>query len=150
MTAYFYSYLYFSIILFSHHLIYLIGSFGASAVLIYGTPTSPLAQPRNVIGGHFFSAIVGCAWRVAIYRFEHSVTAALAVATSIVVMQFTETVHPPGGATALIAVTTQPLLPWADFLYIFVPVLTGSIIMLIVALLVNNLSNHRTYPTRWW
>ncbi len=150
MAAYFCPSLYLSVCLFSHNLSFLIGSFGASAVLIYGTPDSPLAQPRNVIGGHFFSAIVGCVWRVAINRFEHSVTVALAVATSIVVMQFTETVHPPGGATALIAVTTQPLLPWANFLYIFVPVLTGSMMMLIVALLVNNLSNHRTYPTRWW
>jgi CBS-domain-containing membrane protein len=148
--SFFFFSLYLSICLFSHNLSFLIGSFGASAVLIYGAPNSPLAQPRNVIGGHFLSAIVGCAWRVAIDRFEHSVTSALAVATSIVVMQFTETVHPPGGATALIAVTTQPLLPWANFLYIFVPVLTGSIVMLIVALIVNNLSKHRTYPTWWW
>lgn len=132
-----------------HNVSLLIGSFGASAVLIYATPTSPLAQPRNVIGGHFLSAIVGCAWRVAINRFEHSVTVALAVSTSIVVMQFTETVHPPGGATALIAVTTYPLLPWANFLFIFVPVLTGSVLMLIIALIVNNLSSHRTYPS-WW
>jgi CBS-domain-containing membrane protein len=65
---------------------------------------------------------------VTIDLFEHSVTSALAVATSIVVMQFAETVHPPGGATALIAVTTQSLLPWANFLHIFVLILTGSII----------------------
>ncbi|CAF1217835.1 unnamed protein product [Adineta ricciae] len=137
-------------LLIPHNLMFLIGSFGASAVLIYGAPQSPLAQPRNVIGGHFFSAVVGCTCRVAFDRFEHSVTVALAVAISIVVMQFTETVHPPGGATALIAVTTQPELPWANFLYIFMPILTGAVVMLIVALLVNNLSNYRTYPSWWW
>ncbi len=115
-----------------------------------GRPIHLLDNCEMLLVTIFSSAIVACAWRVAIDRFEHSVTSALAVATSIVVMQFTETVHPPGGATAFIVITTQPLLPWANFLYIFVPVLTGSIIMLIVALIVNNLSKHRTYPTWWW
>lgn len=65
-------------------------------------------------------------------------------------MQFTETTHPPGGATALLAVTTQPLLPGAHFLFIVMPVLTGSLAMLVVALVINNLAPKRTYPTFWW
>lgn len=128
----------------------MIGSFGASAVLIFGAPRSPLAQPRNLIGGHLISAICGCCVRVAIERFETSVACALAVSLSIVLMQLTETLHPPGGATALIAVTSRPLLPAAHFLFILMPVLTGALTMLIVALLINNLASTRTYPTFWW
>jgi len=135
---------------FRRSLIYVIGSFGASAVLIYGAPRSPFSQPRNLIGGHLLSAICGCVVRVAIDRYEHSVACALSVAIAILVMQFTETTHPPGGATALLAITTQPALPGAHFLFILMPVLTGAITMLIVALFVNNLSPKRTYPTFWW
>ncbi len=80
-----------------------IGSFGASAVLIYGAVNSPLAQPRNLLGGHIISALVG------VVAFQLSseqiwLAAPLAVATAIAMMQFTDTLHPPGGATALIAV----------------------------------------------
>jgi CBS-domain-containing membrane protein len=128
----------------------LIGSFGASAVIIFGAPRSPLAQPRNLIGGHVISAICGCTIRIAIDRFEHSIACALAVATAIFAMQITETTHPPGGATALIAVTTQPILPGANFLYILMPVLTGSLTLLLVALIINNMAPKRTYPSFWW
>lgn len=128
----------------------MIGSFGASAVLIFGAPRSPLAQPRNLIIGHVLSAICGCTVRIAIDRFEHSISCALAVASAIVMMQLTETIHPPGGATALIAVTSKPLLPGAHFLFILMPVFTGACTMLIVALIINNMSPKRTYPCFWW
>jgi len=117
---------------------------------VFAAYNTPLAQPRNVIGGHFLSALIGCIWRLSINHLDRFVAAAFAVSTSIVVMQFTETVHPPGGAVALLAVITEPSLPWANFLYVFVPVLSGLIIILILALLINNLSNRRTYPARWW
>lgn len=80
----------------------IIGSFGASAVLIYGAIKSPLAQPRNLLGGHVISAIIGvtCFKLLDPYLW---VAAALAVSTSIGVMHATKTLHPPGGATALIA-----------------------------------------------
>lgn len=84
--------------------VYLIGSFGASSVLVYGVIQSPLAQPRNLIGGHLVSAIIG----VSVQQFAPDIlwlTAPLAVSLSIVLMQVTKTLHPPGGATALIAVT---------------------------------------------
>ena len=84
-------------------LVMIIGSFGATAVLIYGAIKSPLAQPRNLIGGHIISAIIG----VAIYKVFHNymwVGTSVAVATAIAVMHATKTLHPPGGASALIAV----------------------------------------------
>ena len=84
--------------------VFLIGSFGASAVLVYGATNSPLAQPRNLLGGHLISAFVG----VSIYKLLSGfdmlwLNAALAVSISIVAMQCTKTMHPPRGATALIA-----------------------------------------------
>ncbi|MDY0041034.1 MAG: HPP family protein, partial [Desulforhabdus sp.] len=78
-------------------LMMIIGSFGASAVLVYGATKSPLAQPRNLVGGHLLSAIIG----VAAYQFLGShlwLACAVGVATSIAVMHATKTLHPPGGA----------------------------------------------------
>jgi CBS-domain-containing membrane protein len=127
----------------------LIGSFGASAVLIYGAIKSPLAQPRNLIGGHVLSALVG----VTVFKLlaPHLwLAAALAVATSIAVMHATRTLHPPGGATALIAVISGPKLTGLGYLYVLAPVGAGALIMLGVALLVNNLAPRRRYPEFWW
>lgn len=126
--------------------IFLIGSFGASCVLIYGAIQSPLAQPRNLIGGHLISAVIG----VTIYKVVPDIiwlTAPLAVATSIVVMQVTKTLHPPGGATALIAVIGSEKIKALGYMYVFSPVLTGCIILFAVAMIFNNITRHRKYPT---
>lgn len=126
--------------------IFLIGSFGASCVLIYGAIQSPLAQPRNLIGGHLISALIG----VTIYKFLPDIiwlTAPLAVALSIVVMQMTKTLHPPGGATALIAVIGSEKIKALGYLYVLTPVFTGCIILLAVAMIFNNITRHRKYPT---
>jgi CBS-domain-containing membrane protein len=120
-----------------------IGSFGASAVLIYAAIDSPLAQPRNLIGGHLISAIIA----VLIYQLmgRSDFTLALAVSLAIVAMLATNTLHPPGGATALIAVDSQQ-----GFMFVLTPVLAGVLIMLLVAIVVNNLSSERSYPKRWF
>lgn len=126
--------------------VFLIGSFGASSVLVYGAIQSPLAQPRNLIGGHVISAFIG----VAIYKLLPDIlwiTAPLAVSLSIVMMQITKTLHPPGGATALIAVVGSEKIKALGFLYVLSPVLTGSLILLVVALVFNNMTSHRKYPT---
>ncbi len=129
-------------------LVMIIGSFGASAVLIYGAIKSPLAQPRNLLGGHFFSAIIG----VISYQLLHSnmwFASAFAVATAIAFMHATGTLHPPGGATALIAVIGSEKIHNLGFLYAIIPAGTGALIMLIVALLVNNIPKTRRYPEYW-
>jgi len=125
--------------------LFLIGSFGASSVLIYGVINSPLAQPRNLIGGHVISAIVGVTVHYLIPG-ELWLAGALAVSTSIVLMQITKTLHPPGGATALIAVTGSTKIQSLGYLYVISPVLTGVIILLVVALVFNNMTAHRKYP----
>jgi len=126
----------------------LIGSFGASAVLIFGAIKSPLAQPRNLLGGHILSALIGvsayqllppCPW----------LAAAVAVSVSIMVMHATRTLHPPGGATALIAVIGGERVHNLGYLYAVLPVAAGALIMLLVALLINNLSSERSYPEFW-
>lgn len=125
--------------------VYLIGSFGASSVLVYGVIQSPLAQPRNLIGGHLVSAIVG----VTIQKVVPDIiwlTAPLAVSLSIVLMQITKTLHPPGGATALIAVTGSAELKGIGYWYVVSPVLVGALILLIVALIFNNMTSNRHYP----
>lgn len=127
--------------------IFLIGSFGASSVLVYGAIRSPLAQPRNLIGGHVVSAILG----VLVAQLLPDIiwiTAPLAVALSIVGMQITKTLHPPGGATALIAVTGSAKIKALGFLYVLYPVLSGAVILLLVALVFNNITTHRRYPTK--
>ena len=126
----------------------LIGSFGASAVLVYGAIKSPLAQPRNLIGGHVLSGLTG----VACYNlFGNTVwlAAAMAVSLAIVVMLSTKTLHPPGGATALIAVIGGTKIHNLGFLYALIPAGTGAIMLLVIALLVNNLSKSRKYPEYW-
>lgn len=125
--------------------VFLIGSFGASCVLIYGAIQSPLAQPRNLVGGHLISALIG----VTVYKFLPDIlwlTAPLAVSLSIVFMQYTKTLHPPGGATALIAVIGSEKIKSLGYVYAFSPVLTGTLILLAVALVFNNMTPHRKYP----
>jgi CBS domain-containing membrane protein len=126
--------------------IFLIGSFGASSVLVYGSIQSPLAQPRNLVGGHLVSAFTG----VTVYQVFPDIiwlTAPLAVSLAIIFMQITKTIHPPGGATALIAVIGSEKIKNLGYLYVLSPVLTGSLILLIVALIFNNVTSHREYPT---
>ncbi|MCP4449888.1 MAG: HPP family protein [Planctomycetes bacterium] len=130
--------------------LFLIGSFGASAVLVYGAPLAEFSQPRNLVGGHVVSAVVG----VTVFTVfgEMSLLAcSTAVSLAIVAMHVTRTLHPPGGATALIAVIGGDKIHALGFMYVLCPVLAGALIMLLVALLVNNLSTDpkRHYPIYW-
>ncbi len=127
--------------------VFLIGSFGASSVLVYGAIQSPLAQPRNLIGGHVVSAIAG----VTVAQLLPDIiwlTAPSAVALSIVCMQYTRTLHPPGGATALIAVSSGTKIASLGYWYVLSPVLSGCTILLLVALIFNNITKNRHYPVK--
>lgn len=126
----------------------LIGSFGATAVLVYGAPRSPLAQPRNVIGGHVLSALVGVACQQLLHPWP-SVASAAAVATAIALMHLTRTLHPPGGATALIAVIGGPKVHALGFGYALIPVALGAVLLVAVGVIVNNLPPSRRYPEFW-
>ena len=130
--------------------LFLIGSFGASAVLVYGAPMAEFSQPRNLVGGHVISAIVG----VTVFMLlgdQSILVGPMAVSLAIVAMHFTRTLHPPGGATALIAIIGGEKIHSLGYLYVLAPVLIGAILMLLVALLVNNMSSNpkRHYPVYW-
>ena len=125
-----------------------IGSMGASAVLVFGAVRSPLAQPRNLVGGHLLSALVGVtAWQW--LGTEPWLAQALAVATAIALMHLTRTLHPPGGATALIAVMGSDQIHAMGYLYALVPATLGPLILLGIGLLFNNLAATRRYPEVW-
>lgn len=130
--------------------LYLIGSFGASAVLLYGAPQAEFSQPRNLIGGNIISAIIG----VAVFQYvslDIAILGSLAVSLSIVAMHLTRTLHPPGGATALIAIIGTEQIHNLGFMYVISPIFLGAIILLFVALFVNNLSkNQQKHYPRYW
>lgn len=125
--------------------VYIIPSMGASAVLVFAVPHSPLAQPWNVIGGHIISAGVGviCAQLIPL----DSIAAALSVGLAIGAMYYARCIHPPGGATALAAVVGGVPIQTLGFEYIITPVLVNTVTILLVALLFNYLFKWRRYPS---
>ena len=125
--------------------ILLIGSFGATSVLIFGATNSPLAQPRNLIFGHLISAIIGVTF-YKLFPDNMWLSSALSVSTSIVAMQVTKTMHPPGGATALIANIGSEKIKALGYSYVLSPVLSGVLILFTVAIIVNNIPKNRNYP----
>jgi len=125
--------------------VYLIGSFGASSVLVYGIIQSPFSQPRNLVGGHLVSAFIG----VTVHKFAPDIiwiAAPLAVSLAIILMQITKTLHPPGGATALIAIIGSDKIKDLGYMYVISPVLLGVLILLLTALVFNNMTSSRSYP----
>jgi len=136
-----------------HSVPLVIASFGAAAILEYNTIESPLSQPRNLIFGHFLSACIGVGITKLFHhlpeaRFEELrwLAGALAVGAASTVMGVTKTVHPPAGATALLAATTPEVteLGW----WLLPLVLLASALMLGSAMLVNNL--YKRFPLYWW
>ncbi|OXA93088.1 HPP family protein [Flavobacterium hercynium] len=126
--------------------VYLIGSFGASSVLVYGIIQSPFSQPRNLVGGHLVSAFIG----VTVQKLAPDIiwiAAPLAVSLAIILMQITKTLHPPGGATALIAVIGSDKIKDLGYMYVVSPVLVGVLILLFTALIFNNMTPSRSYPS---
>eukprot|EP01094_Clydonella_sp_ATCC50884_P015061 TRINITY_DN2563_c0_g1_i1.p1 TRINITY_DN2563_c0_g1~~TRINITY_DN2563_c0_g1_i1.p1 ORF type:complete len:238 (+),score=70.98 TRINITY_DN2563_c0_g1_i1:278-991(+) len=127
------------------------GCLGALAVLLYATPSSPLAQPRNVLGGHFFSAIIGVSMSklsrvMLVYGADLTwLAAALAVSVSIVAMQLTKTVHPPGSATAIIAVISGEDIQQMGYFYVLMIMFAVSL-MIAVSMLIENIPVNRRYP----
>jgi len=123
----------------------IIPSMGASAVLVFAVPHGKLSQPWALIGGQLISAFVG----VVCYLFISNifVAAGLAVGLAIGVMHLFRCLHPPGGATALVAVVGGAEIHALGFNYILTPVLLNTLIILIVAIVFNSFFPWRRYPT---
>lgn len=125
------------------HVAMLVAPMGASAVLLFAVPSSPLAQPWSIIGGNTISALVG----VTVAHFVHDpvIASGLAVALAIAAMSFTRSLHPPGGAAALTGVLGGPAVAAAGFLFPFLPVALNSTILVALGFLFHKLSR-RNYP----
>lgn len=121
---------------------WLMAPFGASCVLAFGLPDSPLAQPRSLIGGHLVSSLVGL---LLLHTLGPSWWAAgLAVGLALALMQLSRTVHAPAGADPLVLMAGH-----AGIEVLLTPVLAGSLLIVLVALAVNNLRQRGSYPRYW-
>lgn len=121
----------------------ILGSFGASCLLIFAYPKSPFAQPRNVIGGHFVATLTGLVF-LALFG-VHWWSMAMAVGTAIALMLLLRVPHPPAGSNPLIVI-----LGTVGWQFLLTPTLLGSTLLVLVALIYNNLGKGRQYPTYWW
>jgi CBS domain-containing membrane protein len=121
----------------------IVAPIGASAVLVFAVPASPLAQPWPVVGGNIISTLVG----VAVVRLipDQMIAAGVAVGGAILVMSLLRCLHPPGGAAALTAVIGSPAIHAAGYAFAFAPVALNSIALVSVAMLFHRYGGH-SYP----
>ena len=114
---------------------------GASCILVFGAHKGALSQPRHVVGGHLlattFAIIIWCLLGKSLF------TLGLVLALVLILMALTQTMHPPAAASALVAVNNQ--VGW-EFL---IPVLLGSLLIVVISIIYNNLFKSRQYPNHW-
>ncbi|RFA30977.1 HPP family protein [Alkalilimnicola ehrlichii] len=119
-----------------------LGSFGASCVLVFGFPDLPFSQPRNVFIGHVLSSVVGVATLLVLGPGPFAM--ALATATAVAVMMALNCVHPPAGSNPIII-----FLAYAGWEFVLFPTAIGATLLLVVALVFNNIGAGRRYPQYW-
>lgn len=123
----------------------IVAPLGASAVLVFAVPASPLAQPWSVVGGNTVSALIGViAWR---FVPDPALAGGVAVAAAILIMSALRCLHPPGGAAALTAVIGGTTIHGAGYSFALAPVALNSIALVLLAMLFHRLSGH-SYPHR--
>lgn len=124
---------------------WIVAPIGASTVLLFAVPASPLAQPWSIVGGNGISAVIG----VLVVQFVHdpAIAATVAVAAAILVMSLLRCLHPPGGAAALSAVLSAPLIEAGGAGSFLVPVLVNSLLLTAIGWLFHRYSGH-SYPHR--
>jgi CBS-domain-containing membrane protein len=121
---------------------WVLGSFGASCVMLFAYPDLPFSQPRHVLGGHLLSSFIGLACLHLLG--PHWWALALAVALAIGAMVWLRVPHPPAGSNPVIVFLGLP--GWGFLLF---PTLAGVVLLLAVALVYNNLTREPAYPTYW-
>jgi CBS-domain-containing membrane protein len=139
-----------SITLLSNQFSYLLilGSFGASCVVLFAYPDAPFSQPRNVILGHYLSSLTGLIF-ISLFGVAWWVLA-VAVASAIALMMLTRTVHPPAGSNPVIIwlmAASHVDLSWQFLLF---PTLIGAVVITLVSLIYNNLTREGNYPKYWF
>ena len=120
--------------------IFLVASFGSSMVLLYGYPESPFAQPKNVFFGHLVTAIVGMIFLYLI-PLQLFIIIPLAVGFGVGLMILLNVTHPPAGGNPIIVIMGSVSVD-----YLLSPIISGSIIILIFAVIINRLILKKSYP----
>ena len=121
----------------------LIAPFGASTVLLFGAPNSPLAQPRNLVLGNLLGAVSAVTFVA--FLGTSPLVSGFAVASAIALGQRFRCLHPPAGAVALLGVLSK-----ASPLFVLLPVLSGSLLLLLIAVVFHRISiNKSDYPLHW-
>ena len=123
--------------------LFLAGSFGSSMVLLFGYPESPFAQPKNVFFGHFITSLVG----VIVFQFvplDQYIQIALSVALGIFLMIILDVTHPPAGGNPIIVILTA-----SSYDFLLNPIILGSLIIIMYAILLNRFILKKNYPSSW-
>ena len=122
--------------------IFLLASFGSSMVLLYGYPESPFAQPKNVFFGHLITALVGLFF-LNFVTLPIYMLIPLAVGFGVGLMIFLNVTHPPAGGNPIIVIIGS-----VSFDYLLSPVITGSIIIIVFAIIINRFILKKSYPSK--
>jgi len=123
--------------------LFLAGSFGSSMVLLFGYPESPFAQPKNVFFGHFVTSLVG----ILILKFlplDQFLQIAIAVGLGIFLMILLSVPHPPAGGNLIVII-----LGAASYDFLINPIIFGSIIIIVYAIILNRFILKKNYPSNW-
>ena len=123
--------------------LFLAGSFGSSMVLLFGYPESPFAQPKNVFFGHLVTSIVG----VLILKFlpiDQFLQIAIAVGLGIFIMILLGVTHPPAGGNPIVII-----LGAVSYDFLLNPIIFGSIIIIVYAVILNRFILKKNYPSSW-
>lgn len=119
-----------------------LGSFGASCVLLFGYPDSPFSQPRNIVVGHALSTLVGLTLLTQVG--SHWWSMGMAVALAIMLMMKFGVMHPPAGSNPLIVMLLQP--GWS---FLVTPTLAGALLLVLLGVVLINLQTEKHYPRYW-
>ena len=120
--------------------LFLAASFGSSMVLLYGFPESPFAQPKNIFFGHLVTALVGVIF-VNFIQLQIFIIIPVAVGFGIFLMIILDIVHPPAGGNPIMVIIGS-----ASFDYLFSPIITGTIIILLFGIILNKYILKKNYP----
>ena len=122
--------------------VFLIASFGSTMVLLYGYPESPFAQPKNIFFGHLLTALVGviCLY---ILPFPNYILIPIAVGLGVGFMILFNVTHPPAGGNPIIVIIGS-----VSFDYLLSPVISGSVIIIVFAIIINKFILKKSYPNQ--
>jgi len=127
----------------THTLVWLMAPFGATMVILFGLPDSPLAQPRNIVFGHLLTSFIGLA--VLSLLGVSAWSMGLAVGLAVALMLVTKTTHPPAGANPILIMLTGQT--WG---FLLSPVATGTLFIVLIGVIYHRGICRRDYPLRWF